>query len=522
MTFLSQFKAARRVSTPLVAVRTFDAKSTVDAVKTLFPPKKEGTKEVSTIPPMILWDCINGFRSVSEVGKAALASMIALSQLESVELTIPLDSALRFITNFPEDTIIFISNIHLFWGEKEIIQGLWNLRDSFKVSGNMLVALTNQGAILPIELAHDFLVLDEPLPTLEVLEGVVKNTFEYAKLDAPSKEIMEQATGALIGLPYFPAEQSTAMCLNIANDNGKVTGTLDIEGLWERKRQAINATQGLSITTGKEKLDEIGGLETVKTFLLRLLNGNDSPRCIIFSDEIEKTFAGTGTDTSGVKTELTGSMLQWTTKLDMAGVLGIGVPGAGKTQIMKAIAAEMGIPFITFDLAGMQGSLVGQSGAALRAAQSIIEAVSGGRILWVATCNSIDALPPELQARFKDGTFFFDAPTMEERISIWAIHRKAFNIPETDTLPIDKGWTGREIRECCSKAYRLKMNLSEASQYIVPVTVSNAGIIDNLRRQSSGKYLSASHTGIYRYEEEVKPFTGHVLNVEQGRKMRES
>ena len=32
---------------------------------------------------------------------------------------------------------------------------------------------------------------------------------------------------------------------------------------------------------------------------------------IVFVDEIEKAFAGTGTDMSGVKTEMTGTMLSW-------------------------------------------------------------------------------------------------------------------------------------------------------------------------------------------------------------------
>jgi hypothetical protein len=514
MEFLAQFKAARRVSTPLLAVRTFDALSTLNGIKSLF------TK--ATMPPVIQWDCITGFSPKSDTGGKLLNQALADSGTQQ-ELTASLPDALRVCMAMDEDAIILLLNTHLFWSEPSVIQSVWNLRDRFKTQGNMLVMLCASGSILPAELTNDVLVLDEPLPSVSVLETVIKDTFEYAKFPVPDAEVLRLGCDALIGLPLFPAEQSTAMCLDTATDSA-TKGKLDIDGLWTRKRQTINQTRGLSITSGKEKLEEVGGLENFKQFMHQLLTGRDAPKCIIFSDEIEKAFAGTGTDSSGTKTELTGHMLSWTTENDMPGVLALGVPGAGKTQIAKALAAHYGIPFITFNLAAMQDSLVGNSGMYLRAATATVDAVSSGKALWLATCNSIGALPPELRARFKDGTFFFDAPDAQERASIWAIHRAKFEVPEADITPEDEGWTGREIRECCSKAYRMRLSLSESSKYIVPVTVSSAGIIDALREQSTGKYLSASEPGIYAYKGHPSAIPVHSTQVEtvQGRKMRDN
>jgi hypothetical protein len=34
-------------------------------------------------------------------------------------------------------------------------------------------------------------------------------------------------------------------------------------------------------------------------------------------------------------------------------------------------------------------------------------------------------------------------------------------------LPDDDGWTGAEIKECCRKAYRLKLTLRESAEYTV-------------------------------------------------------
>ena len=54
---------------------------------------------------------------------------------------------------------------------------------------------------------------------------------------------------------------------------------------------------------------------------------------------------------------------------------------------------------------------MGASTERLRTALQIIDAVSQGRMLFIATCNSIASLPPELRRRFTLGTFFFDLPT---------------------------------------------------------------------------------------------------------------
>jgi hypothetical protein len=342
--------------------------------------------------------------------------------------------------------------------------------------------------------------LDEPLPTITQLQDNVKNTYKYAmemypKLTAPTNDTLRQATDALVGLPLFAAEQSTAMCL---------TGSkgLDVESLWDRKRQIIGQTPGLSVWTGKEKLSDIGGLNSVKTFINRLMTGKNPPKSIIFIDEIEKAFAGTGTDMSGVKTELTGSMLTWMQDKEIDGMIFIGIPGVSKSQLSKATGGTYGTPVINFDLAGMQSGIVGSSGANLRSAQKTVDAISGndgGSILAIATCNSITALPPELRRRFNLGIFFFDAPTAEERTAIWDIYTSKYELSKTQPLPHDEGWTGAEIKECCKKAYRLNISLIEAGEYIVPVTVSARDQVESLRYSCSGKYLSASNSGIYTY-----------------------
>ena len=179
----------------------------------------------------------------------------------------------------------------------------------------------------------------------------------------------------------------------------------------------------------------------------------------------------------------------------------IGPRGGAKSATAKATGGTAGIPTIAFDLAAMESSLVGASTERLRTALKIIDAVSQGRMLFIATCNSIASLPPELRRRFTLGTFFFDLPTAEERETIWRIYLKKYEV--SGDLPDDEGWTGAEIKECCRRAYRLRMTLAEASRYIVPVSRSAGEQIKALRQMASGKFISASTPGVYRYEEEI-------------------
>jgi SpoVK/Ycf46/Vps4 family AAA+-type ATPase len=195
-----------------------------------------------------------------------------------------------------------------------------------------------------------------------------------------------------------------------------------------------------------------------------------------------------------------GTMLTWMQDKQVTGMLLVGPPGAAKSAFAKSLGNTAGVPTIAFDFSGMKGSLVGESGRNLRQALKVVDAVSQGRALVVATCNSLGTLPPELRRRFKFGTFFFDLPTAKERAKIWEIYGAKYRIISKvlKELPADEGWTGAEIASCCEIAYRLKISLVEAARFIVPVAKSAAESIDKLREQASGRFISASEPGVYR------------------------
>lgn len=470
-------RAARRVSTPLVVLRTSDPARTLVRIGTA-----AGTKTA-----ILLWDIVRGLSSVNEASGSAIEKIIGERDRASVG---PVD-ALVLAMGLPEDAVLVISNAHRFWNDTQVVQAIWNLRDRFKANGNMLAMITTSGAVLPDELVQDVLVMDEPLPATEDLGTILGDTLK----DADAPELDEEATGhaldALLGLAAFPAEQVLAMSLSKQG--------LDLDQVWERKRQVIEQTPGLAVWRGGETFDDVGGCANIKRFLTAVIHGQEPPRGVVFLDEIEKAFAGTGTDSSGVKTEMTGTILSWMQDRSADGALLIGPPGAAKSLVAKATGNTGKIPTIAFDLGAMQNALVGATGERLRSALKVVDAVTNERSLWIATCNSIGILPPELRRRFTLGTFFFDLPSAEERSAIWQIYLAKYGVQ--GELPDHDGWTGAEIKECCRKAYRLNLSLRESAEYIVPVARSAADQIKALRQQASGKFISASCPGVYRYQE---------------------
>ena len=476
--FAQAFHAARRVSTPLIAVRTPDPASAIQLI--LSTLKDDET-------PALHWDAVRGLAGANEAGKRHASEI--LGELEPAAVS--LEALFATAEKIAQDSLLFVANAHRFYSDAAVTQGIWNLRDAYKRRGCMLILLTTLSGCLPEELAQDVLMLDEPLPSCEELSRIVRETVEAAEMNALGEADMQRAVDALIGLAAFPAEQVVAMSLSKEG--------LDTEQLWERKRQTIEQSPGLKIWRGGETFADIGGCENVKTFLRAVLAGSEPPRVVVFLDEIEKAFAGTGTDLSGVKTEMTGTMLTWMQDTEADGLIFIGPPGAAKSAAAKATGNSAGIPTIAFDLGAMQSSLVGGSGERLRAALKVVEAVSQGRALFIATCNSIASLPPELRRRFTLGTFFFDLPSAAERELIWQIYERKYGV--SGERPDDEGWTGAEIKECCRKAGRLKMPLRQAAQYTVPISKSAAEQVKSLRQQASGKFISASNAGLYRFEE---------------------
>jgi hypothetical protein len=469
-TLVASFKAARRASTPLVCIRTADPAATMREISANLN---------GTAPPILVWDIICGLRGVNESGKKAAAS----ANINS-EQTVNIVEALIACGGIEHESMIFFSNAHRVIAEQGVSQALWNLRDPFKKSRRTIVLLC-PSIDLPVEIQQDVTILDEPLPDNTQLGVIVQDIYKSAELEAP-KDI-SKAVDAICGLSAFSAEQVCAMSITKSG--------LDMEALWSRKVEVIEQQKGLSVWRGKEMFADIGGYSNLKTFLGATLKGKQPPRGVIFLDEIEKSI-GTGQDTSGVSQALLGQLLTWMNDNDAVGLLLIGPPGTSKSMFAKATGNEGNVPTIALDLGGTKGSLVGESEAAMRNALKVCDTVTQKRALFLGTCNSIGALPPELRRRFSLGVFFLDLPDATERKTIWDIYLKKYGLKKN--FKDDAGWTGAEIKQCCWIAWNLNISIQEASAYIVPVSRSASEQMERLRQQADGRFISASYPGVYQ------------------------
>jgi hypothetical protein len=478
-----QFLKARDVSVPLVTIRTSDPAATIKALTAVAvtPDDKPA--------PVIQWDLVRGYQA--EVP----AHQPLAKQLGGERIINPVEALTVAASKLPQYATLVMMNGHDHYSDPAFRQALWNLRDPFKGNWRTLVITQPSGSV-PQSLEHDFLVIDEPLPGPDQLAQIIRTAMASAKLPALSDEQLARAVDCVAGLSAFAAEQAVALSL-------RTTG-LDMDVLRERHRGMIENTKGLTVWRGGETFDGLGGLANFKQFAMRLIAGRFRLGSVLWIDEVEKAMAGVRGDLTGISQDYLGVLLGYMQDLNVPGVLLMGHPGTGKSALAKALGNSAGVPTVRMDLGAMHGSLVGESQHAIRHALKVTTAISQGRPLFVATCNSVAILPPEFVNRFK-WRFFVDLPDAEEKAAIWPIHRRRYEIDAKDKLPDDTDWNGREVEQCCATAHTLRCSLREAAETVVPIAQSSAEAIERRRTEAAGRYLSASHPGPYGHapKEEV-------------------
>lgn len=488
---IEQYRAARVAGVPLIAITTPDAAATLAQLFRLC----NGTT------PLYQWDISGGFRHCNTVGAEALLEC-NLSEPEKAAMNDPA-ALLKTAQKLPANSVLVLHNAQRIFRDDpqcaRFNQALWNLRDPNKEDGRSVVLLAPQFN-LPPELAGDIVMLDEPLPNDGDLQEIVDNISDAANIDVPPTTTA-RAVAALRGLSAFTAEQVTAMSLTQAG--------LDLDALWERKRHMIEQSPGLNIYRGKEGFADLGGLEEAKAFLTDIVTGAEPPAAVGFIDEVDRLIAGgtSGSDSSGVSQDMLGTFLTQTTEMGAIGALLVGLGGTGKSAMAKAVGNEAGVPTVIFDPGAMKGGIVGQSEQNIRRAFKTLRAMSGDRVLLLATTNNIGLLPPEVRRRFSLGVIYFDLPDAVERSTIWPVWLKKYGItPQQDDRGAfsDEHWTGDDIRRCCELAYRTRRTLSEASKRVVPLARSNPDAIERLRCEAEGRFLSASYPGVYTRERSIE------------------
>ena len=394
--------------------------------------------------------------------------------------------------------ILILKNFHRFLPNPEVTQTLANRVLTGKGEGRHIIIVSPTLALQP-EIEKLFTVVHHELPDSGQLRGICDGLFgEGSAFTKPADEEINAVIDASRGLTRLEAENAYALSLVRCH-------TLQPDTIWSIKAQTLEKSGTLSLYRGEADFNHLGGLENLKQFCLRAMRKQGDPQV----------------------------------ECRPKGVLLLSPPGCGKSQFAKALGNEVGRPTVILDFGSLMGKFVGESEANMRRALQQVDAMApcvlfvdeiekalagvqnsgqtdsgvssrlfGTLLTWlndhtsdvffIGTCNDATSLPaPFTRAERFDGIFFVDLPGEEQRRQIWEIYLEQFKLDKGQERPDDTNWTGAEIKSCCRLAALLDVPLIEAAQNVVPVAVTSAEQIENLRNWAEGRCLSADNLGIY-------------------------
>lgn len=486
------FEAARRSGVPLLAITTADQSATIEQIRKQFDEF-----------PMMQWDAARGITAANKVGSEALKKLgIKASE------TYGFLEAMIAAENLPEGSILYVRNAERQLHSSEpretagSVAALAALRDVYKLNFRTVVLLSHIFTA-PAEMEHDIVTIEHGLPTRCELEALVLEMFDalnsarkaekLAALPKPKGDALNRIVDAVTGLSLFEAEQIISMSFT---DDG-----IDMDALWERKRAAIDAKPGLSVSRDKTTFADIRGLESLKTRLLSHRSAKTPVGVVVWIDEGADVFSAVENGNNDQKMDQQRGLLVKMEQNKWRGVIIVGVPGTGKSLTASAMGNECGVPTVAMDLGAMENKFVGESEARFRSAIDTIERIGDGHAFFILTCNSLKGIRPQFQARFRRGIFFSDLPNTDQCEALWDYYEKKFDLPK-QKRPEHDGWTGREIAECCESAWDTGMTLLQAAKFIIPVSRSRATEIEEMRKEAHGRFLDASREGAYEYQSE--------------------
>ena len=507
--FISQLTRLFRARFPYIYLTTFEEERAISLIKNI----ASSEKLVRVPREVYIWTQTTGFTLNGQV----------------IEGTTLPDKAIEFIKNVQKNSVFVMCDFHIYFGIKNrqpdynVIRHLRDITGKIKTDKfRKNVIFLSSEVIIPDTMSKEITVLDMPLPTLEDIKTkfakmVTQNS--QINTDELTADAEEKLCKAALGLTLQEAENAFALAM--VND-GKIS-IEDLDTILSEKMQVIKKTGILEFINAEYKIDDIGGLENLKGWLIKRNNS--------WSESAKKYCLPSP-----------------------KGVLITGVPGCGKSLTAKATSAIWQLPLLKLDFGKIFAGIVGSSEENMRKALKTAEAVAPS-ILWVdeiekslsginssgdsgtssrifgtflnwmqdktapvfviATANNISGLPPELlrKGRF-DEIFFVDMPTQKERQEIFKVHLEkrlkdaevSGKIQITDALckklaQMTEGLVGAEIEQIIiDSLYEAFFNkraltfedLTSTIKNVVPLSVTQKEQIIALREWANVRAVAAT------------------------------
>jgi ATP-dependent 26S proteasome regulatory subunit len=367
---------------------------------------------------------------------------------------------------FIKDTFIVLKDVHEELSDPKVISLLRTIAENtmYNEYFHCTVFIVSSKLHIPVELEHLVTLYEIPHPDVKKIVQIISEYCADQEIFIQA-QIKDEIALSLKGLNQFQIIQ----ILNLAYQEGGCIDLDDKKLILQEKKQLIKKSGMLEMVSTEETINNIGGLDHLKEWLIRKTKVfKNLDQAIKYGVDVPK------------------------------GIMIIGMPGCGKSLSAKATATLFEIPLVRLDVGRLLGKYIGESEENMRRALLLAEATSpcvlwideiekafsgvgesggggdvttrlfGQFLTWlqekentvfiVATANDISKIPPEFlrKGRF-DELFLVDLPNDEERKDILDIHLKKRrrmnrNIDTVEIVKLTDGYNGADLEAIVKEA----------------------------------------------------------------------
>lgn len=393
-------------------------------------------------------------------------------------------AALEELNGAEDLTILFLYNWHWF-AEKPLMVQM--IKDNAKVwsSQGKAIVCVSHGKKIPAELEKEYVLIDLSLPNGSEINSAIENIAP----DGVDQETLSKVAKSCKSLSRSELDNVLALSVVEADGNG-----FSIETINEHRSQTIHKTGFLEVLPRDKNFKSVIGYGEVKQFVAETIH---SPKA--------------------------------------KGIMTIGPPGCGKTELMKAIVGEFNLFGLAINMGSLFSKFQGETDQNINTAIDIICSIGECLVLvdefekqfagaqsdgtldsgttrratgrWldflqnrpqgvyiVGTANSFVGIPPEYlrPGRWDTSPFFIDYPSKKVANNILTHYCKSEGVSIPKKHPVDlTDFSGAEIEALVHIASMRGITLHEAALTIIPQAKTASKEINALRDWAKDRTIPA-------------------------------